>query len=94
MSTKLPKMPISTGEKSIISVEKVPKSIGTAEKVRLWIFGRKWAFLGESPRITVENSSVAIEKIRIPVNYREHLVNLCEVILRPPCYHKCEALVF
>jgi hypothetical protein len=49
MSTNLPKMPISPGEKPIVSVEKVPKSTVTAEKVPLQLFGRKWTFLVNRP---------------------------------------------
>jgi len=68
MSTNHPKMPISTGENSTVSVEKVPNSIVTAEKVPLWLFGQKWTFFGESSRVTTENSSLTVKKIR-----NEHL---------------------
>jgi len=47
MSTNIPKMPILTVENSTVSIEKVPKSIVTAEKVLLRFFWRKRTFFGK-----------------------------------------------
>jgi hypothetical protein len=64
MSTNLPQMPISTVENSTGSIEKVLKSIVSAEKVLL----RFLDFFEEDICISAENSIVTAEKIR-----REHI---------------------